>query len=168
MGDAHLQWGQALKLINLLVSDSGLQLLSEQAAVLDPFPDMPPFLDLCKRQTQQREAIGHASLKQEIERFIQVGRETSHMFRTDGVRSLRKKLGECRPELKELTRVGQCNLVSQLIQELVGLCQHSGREGQGSQELVIEVARCLGEVGTVELGSIALVAVDNKCCGELR
>ena len=158
---------EALKLINLLVRDSGSQLLDEQVAVMDPFPEAPPFLDLCKRQRELREAIGHTSLKQEIERFLLIGREASETFRTDGVRSLRTKIVGCRSELEELAKEGQCNLASQLIQELVGLCRHSRRreeEGQGLQELVTEVARCLGEIGVVELGCIALVAVDDKRC----
>ena len=162
---------QALKLINLLVRDSGSQLLDEQVAVMDPFPEAPPFLDLCKRQRELREAIGHTSLKQEIERFLLIGREASETFRTDGVRSLRTKIVGCRSELEELAKEGQCNLASQLIQELVGLCRHSRRreeEGQGLQELVTEVARCLGEIGVVELGCIALVAVDDKRCGQSR
>eukprot|EP00731_Ephydatia_muelleri_P031937 Em0023g444a len=158
---------EALRLINLLVRDSGSELLNKQAAVMDPFPEAPPFLDLCKRQ---QEAVGHTSLKQEIQRFLLAGRDTSETFRTDGVRFLKTKVAVSRWELEELTREGQCNLVSQLIQELVGLCRHPGSkregEGQDSQELVSEVARCLGEIGAVELGSIALVAVDDKSCGQ--
>ena len=160
---------QALKLINLLVIDSGSQLLSEQVSLLDPFPEAPPFLDLCTRHAQLKETLGHTSLKQEIERFLVLGCEATQAYRTEGVRSLRKRLGESKSDLRELTRVGLCNLVSRLIQELVSLCRQSRGEGQGSpsQELVMEVARCLGEIGTVDLGSIALVAVDsNKCGGE--
>lgn len=75
-------------------------------AHLDPFPKEDPFSQLSRKQTAMRQEVGGATLDDEINRFLSVGRKCPHSVRSKALMFLQRLLHVSKHELASLVQLG--------------------------------------------------------------
>ncbi|XP_070568138.1 serine-protein kinase ATM-like [Ptychodera flava] len=159
---------QAISLINFLLVEHGTQ-LSKAIEQLDPLPGSDVFTEARRIQEEVKYDGKEFSLLEEINHFLSVGETCDTANRLEGLRYLRKDLAEKKDELAVLVRKCEENngdsILIQLICKLIQLIQLSNHSDSchGNQQAIREEAgRCLGEIGAVELSTIALRSTENR------
>ena len=154
-----------MQLLNLLILTSPPSpILTPHISQLDPFPDRDPFQKLRERQFELREESGQLSLEQEIQRFLDAGNTHSLTTRTEGLCRLTGLIRDSRSDIVELLKMGSGPIL-ELLQALVGGVA-SGRLTPPT--VAMEMGRCLGELGGLDLHCIALPDSSHNGERELR
>uniref|UniRef100_T1ILY3 FAT domain-containing protein n=1 Tax=Strigamia maritima TaxID=126957 RepID=T1ILY3_STRMM len=134
---------------------------------LDPFPNIPELSEISDVHRRLKYAKGDLTLTDEINCFLEncrsdTGKTTSS--RLEGLRFLKRELCEQKSglygisqKLSEMPRFSehcQRSVIHQLIAELIHLSSSS------DTDVAIEAARCLGEIGPIDLYSLVLQVDD--------
>ena len=93
---------QALSLLTYLLDTVD----PEHVAHLDPFAKEEPFTQLSRKQTALRQEVGGATLDDEINRFLSVGRKCPHSMRSKALIFLQSLLHISKLELASLVKQG--------------------------------------------------------------
>ena len=151
----HIPSVQAMQLLTLLVlTPPHSHTVTPHLSQLDPFPDGELFWKFREKQQKLREANDQQSLEQEIERFIESGDSLPLSTRVAGLRRLTDMIRGCRGDVVQLLCSGS-DSVLKLIRVLVDVA--SG-EHVTTPTVAMEMGRCLGELGGLDLHSISLPA----------
>ena len=151
---------QAMQLLNLLLlTPSHCPSFSLHLSELDPLPVIHDgsFRKFHEQQQLLREANDQNSLEQEMNRFIKAGQSLSITTRGPGLRRLTDMIRSCRSDVSHLLRNG-CDSVLRLVRGLVGVASPLVT----TPTVAMEMGRCLGELGGLDLNCIALPTVPVK------
>lgn len=149
---------KAFALLEALITKHNCPQLKPFIAALDPFPDLELFAPIRRVHHQIRQSTGLSSLENDIERFLSVDRHCPPEVRLEGLRHLKAQLRQ------RTNEVGQMNktLVRKLICQLIRLASMSGTKTERSNLVVSEVADCLGEMGAIDIASVALSTASDQ------
>uniref|UniRef100_H3CCZ5 Serine-protein kinase ATM n=1 Tax=Tetraodon nigroviridis TaxID=99883 RepID=H3CCZ5_TETNG len=149
---------QMLGLLQFLIIENQ-QKLKEVISKLEPFPNLPEFAEL--RSVQKKLQPGTSTLSQEVMRFLSVTSCDSVLLtRLEGLKQLSRQLRDNRAQIRELLR--QCHaehgdsLPVKLVLSLLQLCKLAVHQ-PGGADILEAVGSCLGELGPVDLSTIALL-----------
>ena len=149
-----------MQLLNLLLlTPSHCSSFTLPLSELDPLPVIHDgsFRKFHEQQQLLREANDLNSLEQEMDRFIEAGQSLSITTRGPGLRRLTYMIRSCRSDVSHLLRSG-CNSVLRLVTGLVGVASPLVT----TPVVAMEMGRCLGELGGLDLNCIALPNVPTK------
>ena len=149
-----------MQLLNLLLlTPSHCPSFSLHLSELDPLPVIHDgsFRKFHEQQQLLREANDQNSLEQEMNRFIKAGQSLSITTRSPGLRRLTDMIRSCRSDVSHLLRNG-CDSVLRLVRGLVGVASPLVT----TPTVAMEMGRCLGELGGLDLNCIALPTVPVK------
>ena len=144
---------QAMQLLTLLLSHAKSPEFSLSLTQLDPLPlrDDGLFARFHQQQGILRAADDADSLEREINRFIEVDQSLPITTRTPALQRLTEIIRGRRGDVTQLL-TSESNSILRLIQVLVGVA--SSRVT--TPTVAMEMGRCLGELGGVDLNCIAL------------
>ncbi|XP_057694572.1 serine-protein kinase ATM isoform X1 [Corythoichthys intestinalis] len=151
---------QALNLLQFLMIENQHK-LKEAICKLEPFPDLPEFQQLRSIQNNLKYNSGTVTLRQEISHFLSVTTfDSLPLTRQEGLRQLSQKLHDGKTEIKEMIK--ECHAeptnstLFKLVLNLLQLCKIATNHPSGAD--ILEAAgSCLGELGPVNLATIALL-----------
>ena len=129
--------------------------------MLDPFPDLELFAPLRRVYCQIRQSVESLTLEKDIERFLSVDQHCPPEARLEGLRHLKAQLRQQTKEVGQVNRTVVRKLICQLI-HLASLSQKTTNVHVQSSLVVSEVADCLGEVGAIDIGSVALSTASDE------
>ncbi|CAF87675.1 unnamed protein product, partial [Tetraodon nigroviridis] len=177
---------QMLGLLQFLIIENQ-QKLKEVISKLEPFPNLPEFAELrsvqkklqpgtstlsqvrlhpqarssCLLTPMAGNAFKTACFSQEVMRFLSVTSCDSVLLtRLEGLKQLSRQLRDNRAQIRELLR--QCHaehadsLPVKLVLSLLQLCKLAVHQ-PGGADILEAVGSCLGELGPVDLSTIALL-----------
>ena len=142
-----------MQLLNLLLSPAKSPSLTHPLSKLDPLPltEDISFQKFHEQQQLLRVANDQNSLEQEIDRFIEAGQSLSITTRGPGLQRLTERIRSCHGDVTQLLRSGN-DSVLRLVQALVGVASPLVT----TPTVAMEMGRCLGELGGLDLNCIAL------------
>ncbi|EDO36404.1 predicted protein [Nematostella vectensis] len=151
---------QALSLLRYLIVECTPSLL-DAIPLLDPFPDLPQFKELNDAYLSVKSRRRGTFLAQEISQFVSVSPRSPPLSRLEGLRHLRHLLATNKLALYGLLRCDKAcsspTIVSDLIHELISLsAQLNSVHTSTATHIKVAIADCLGEIGPVDLASVAL------------
>ncbi|KAK0156293.1 Serine-protein kinase ATM [Merluccius polli] len=152
---------QVLSLLRFLVVENQEKLRSAICR-LEPFPDGPGhFEELRSVQHKLKYSSGAFTLRQEIVHFLSVTScDTLPLTRLEGLKELSRQLGQNKAEIKELLK--ECHeepsesVLVKLILSLLQLCKVAANH-PGGDHILEAAGSCLGELGPIDLSTIALL-----------
>ncbi|XP_067102314.1 serine-protein kinase ATM isoform X1 [Osmerus mordax] len=151
---------QVLSLLNFLVVDSQDKLKSAIQR-LEPFPDRPEFRELRRGQRTLKYSTGNFTLRQEIVHFLSVAScDSLPLTRLEGLKDLSRQLRTNKAHVTELLQ--ECHaepaesVLVQLVLNLLQLCKLAANH-PGGADILEAAGSCLGELGPVDLSTIALL-----------
>uniref|UniRef100_A0A8B9JDB5 ATM serine/threonine kinase n=1 Tax=Astyanax mexicanus TaxID=7994 RepID=A0A8B9JDB5_ASTMX len=133
---------QVLHLLKFLVIDNpDNRYLRRAIPLLEPFPDRPAFRELRAAQHQLKYSSRTFSLRQEIDHFLSVAScDSLPLTRLEGLKDLKRQLHTHKQQMEQLLKECHGNTLIEL-----------------SHFVALEaVGGCLGELGPVDLSTIAL------------
>ncbi|XP_053564522.1 serine-protein kinase ATM [Bombina bombina] len=144
----------------LVVENRDNEHLYHAIKLLDPFPDHILFKDLRNVQQKIKYSKGPFSLLEEINHFLSISIcDTLPLTRLEGLNDLRKQLERHKDEIKDLVRDFQGTphdgVIAQLVVRLLLLSKIAVHHSNG-KEILEAVGSCLGELGPIDLSTIAL------------
>ncbi|XP_063061017.1 serine-protein kinase ATM [Engraulis encrasicolus] len=152
---------QVLGLLRFLIvenPESGA--LRAAIPLLEPFPDQPAFRELRATQQQLKYHQGAFSLTQDIEHFLSVTScESLPRTRLEGLKDLERLLRSHRPQMKRLLKECHDDPSSSVLVRLVLSLLQLGKVAvnlPGGNDVLEAIGSCLGEMGPVNLSTIAL------------
>ncbi|CAM4557078.1 unnamed protein product [Leuciscus chuanchicus] len=152
---------QVLRLLRFLVIENlENSMLRKSIPLLEPFPDRPNFRELRAAQHALKYSSGAFSLRQEIEHFLSVTScDSLPLAPLEGLKDLKRQLHSHKQQIGQLLKEchadpASCILVK-LVLNLLQLCKIAANH-PGGGDILKAVGRCLGELGPVDLSSIAL------------
>ncbi|XP_076138976.1 serine-protein kinase ATM [Alosa pseudoharengus] len=151
---------QVLGLLRFLVVENPEnRALRAAIPLLEPFPDQPAFRELRAVQQQLKYRNGAFSLKQEIEHFLSVTScDSLPRTRLEGLKDLQRLLRSQRPQMKRLQECHDDPAGSVLVRLVLSLLQLGKVAANlpGGSDVLEAIGSCLGELGPVDLSTIAL------------
>ncbi|XP_066511955.1 serine-protein kinase ATM-like isoform X1 [Hoplias malabaricus] len=152
---------QVLHLLKYLVLDNPENSFLRRAIpLLEPFPDKPVFRELRAAQRALKYRGGGFCLRQEIEHFLSVTSCGSlPLTRLEGLKDLKRQLYTHKQQIGQLLK--ECHadpagsVLVKLVLNLMQLCKLAANH-PGGREILEAVGGCLGELGPVDLSTIAL------------
>ncbi|XP_059370854.1 serine-protein kinase ATM isoform X1 [Carassius carassius] len=152
---------QVLSLLRFLVIENPENsMLRNSIPLLEPFPDRAHFRDLRAAQHALKYSSGAFTLRQEIEHFLSVTScDSLPLARLEGLKDLKRQLHSHKQQIGQLLKEchadpASCILVK-LVLNLLQLCKIAANH-PGGGDILKAAGRCLGELGPVDLSSIAL------------
>uniref|UniRef100_A0A673I3Z0 non-specific serine/threonine protein kinase n=1 Tax=Sinocyclocheilus rhinocerous TaxID=307959 RepID=A0A673I3Z0_9TELE len=150
---------QVLSLLRFLVIENPENsMLRNSIPLLEPFPDRAHFRDLRAAQHALKYSSGAFTLRQEIEHFLSVTScDSLPLARLEGLKDLKRQLHSHKQQIGQLLKESDpasCILVK-LVLNLLQLCKIAANH-PGGGDILKAAGRCLGELGPVDLSSIAL------------
>uniref|UniRef100_A0A672RVI7 Serine-protein kinase ATM n=1 Tax=Sinocyclocheilus grahami TaxID=75366 RepID=A0A672RVI7_SINGR len=152
---------QVLSLLRFLVIENPENsMLRNSIPLLEPFPDRARFRDLRAAQHALKYSSGAFTLRQEIEHFLSVTScDSLPLARLEGLKDLKRQLHSHKQQIGQLLKEchadpASCILVK-LVLNLLQLCKIAANH-PGGGDILKAAGRCLGELGPVDLSSIAL------------
>uniref|UniRef100_A0A8C2EAP5 non-specific serine/threonine protein kinase n=1 Tax=Cyprinus carpio TaxID=7962 RepID=A0A8C2EAP5_CYPCA len=152
---------QVLSLLRFLVIENPENsMLRNSIPLLEPFPDRAHFRDLRAAQHALKYSSGAFTLRQEIEHFLSVTScDSLPLARLEGLKDLKRQLQTHKQQIGQLLKEchadpASCILVK-LVLNLLQLCKIAANH-PGGGDILKAAGRCLGELGPVDLSSIAL------------
>uniref|UniRef100_A0A8C1WDE1 non-specific serine/threonine protein kinase n=1 Tax=Cyprinus carpio TaxID=7962 RepID=A0A8C1WDE1_CYPCA len=150
---------QVLSLLRFLVIENPENsMLRNSIPLLEPFPDRAHFRDLRAAQHALKYSSGAFTLRQEIEHFLSVTScDSLPLARLEGLKDLKRQLQSHKQQIGQLLKESDpasCILVK-LVLNLLQLCKIAANH-PGGGDILKAAGRCLGELGPVDLSSIAL------------
>uniref|UniRef100_A0A672RVT5 Serine-protein kinase ATM n=1 Tax=Sinocyclocheilus grahami TaxID=75366 RepID=A0A672RVT5_SINGR len=150
---------QVLSLLRFLVIENPENsMLRNSIPLLEPFPDRARFRDLRAAQHALKYSSGAFTLRQEIEHFLSVTScDSLPLARLEGLKDLKRQLHSHKQQIGQLLKESDpasCILVK-LVLNLLQLCKIAANH-PGGGDILKAAGRCLGELGPVDLSSIAL------------
>lgn len=152
---------QVLSLLRFLVMENPEnRMLRKSIPLLEPFPDQPNFAELRAAQHALKYSSGAFTLRQEIEHFLSVAScDSLPLARLEGLKDLKRQLHSHKQQIGQLLKechadLDSCILVN-LVLNLLQLCKIAANH-PGGGDIMKAAGRCLGELGPVDLSSIAL------------
>ncbi|KAG5269701.1 hypothetical protein AALO_G00205070 [Alosa alosa] len=167
---------QVLGLLRFLVVENPEnRALRAAIPLLEPFPDQPAFREL--RAVQQQPGTprmgrftpqnryrptpqtGTSTLKQEIEHFLSVTScDSLPRTRLEGLKDLQRLLRSQRPQMRRLQECHDDPAGSVLVRLVLSLLQLGKVAANlpGGSDVLEAIGSCLGELGPVDLSTIAL------------
>uniref|UniRef100_A0A9J8D372 non-specific serine/threonine protein kinase n=1 Tax=Cyprinus carpio carpio TaxID=630221 RepID=A0A9J8D372_CYPCA len=150
---------QVLSLLRFLVIENPENImLRNSIPLLEPFPDRAHFRDLRAAQHALKYSSGAFTLRQEIEHFLSVTScDSLPLARLEGLKDLKRQLQSHKQQIGQLLKESDpasCILVK-LVLNLLQLCKIAANH-PGGGDILKAAGRCLGELGPVDLSSIAL------------
>ncbi|XP_034170693.2 serine-protein kinase ATM [Pangasianodon hypophthalmus] len=152
---------QVLSLLKFLVienPDDGC--LKRAIPLLEPFPDQPAFAELRAAQHALKYSSGAFTLRQEIEHFLSVTScDSLPLTRMEGLKDLKRQLHTHKQQIEQLLKECHADPASsvlvKLVLNLLQLCKLAANH-PGGRDILEAVGGCLGELGPVDLSTIAL------------
>ncbi|KAI4877690.1 hypothetical protein NFI96_016764 [Prochilodus magdalenae] len=152
---------QVLHLLKFLVIDNlDNKHLRRAIPLLEPFPDRPAFRELREAQHALKYSSGAFSLRQEIEHFLSVTScDSLPLTRLEGLKDLKRQLQTLKQQIKQLLK--ECHadpagsVLVKLVLDFLQLCKLATNH-PGGRDILEAVGGCLGELGPVDLSTIAL------------
>ncbi|XP_057207149.1 serine-protein kinase ATM isoform X2 [Triplophysa rosa] len=152
---------QVLRLLRFLVMENPEnQMLKKAIPLLEPFPDCPAFRELRAAQHALKYNSGTFTLRQEIEHFLSVTScDSLPLTRLEGLKDLKRQLHCHKQQIVQLLR--ECHVdpagcvLLKLVLNLLQLCKIAANH-PGGRDILEAVGQCLGELGPVDLSTIAL------------
>uniref|UniRef100_A0A8C1WDC1 non-specific serine/threonine protein kinase n=1 Tax=Cyprinus carpio TaxID=7962 RepID=A0A8C1WDC1_CYPCA len=154
---------QVLSLLRFLVIENPENsMLRNSIPLLEPFPDRAHFRDLRAAQHALKYSSGAFTLRQEIEHFLSVTScDSLPLARLEGLKDLKRQLQSHKQQIGQLLK--EChgqnhiseNFYAILVLNLLQLCKIAANH-PGGGDILKAAGRCLGELGPVDLSSIAL------------
>ncbi|XP_023669570.2 serine-protein kinase ATM [Paramormyrops kingsleyae] len=153
---------QVLDLLKFLVIDcQDNERLKQAIQHLEPFPAGPAFRKLRASQQALKYSEGTFTLREEITHFLSVSPcDTLPMTRLEGLKDLRMQLSTHKGAIRKLLLECQADPVESVLMKLVlNLLQISKMavNHPGGRDVLEAVGSCLGELGPVDLSTIALL-----------
>jgi serine-protein kinase ATM len=153
---------KSLTIIQFLVIKQS-EVLEDEIANLDNFPDRVEFNALREHQLNLKYKNGTFTLVQEIEHFLKIKQR-----KVEGLVALREHLAKNKSELKLLfdnisstlgfSEDGENSLLHKLVRSLVSCARNSF----DSEERAIEAVKCLGEIGCYDLSTMVFISEDHQ------
>ncbi|XP_047449742.1 serine-protein kinase ATM isoform X2 [Mugil cephalus] len=151
---------QVLSLLQFLVIENQ-QKLKGAISKLEPFPDIAEFRELRSVQHKLKYNTGTFTLRQEITHFLSVTScDSLPLTRLEGLKELTRQLHDNKAQIRELLK--ECHadpsdsVLVKLVLSLLQLCKLAVNQPGGAG--ILEAAgSCLGELGPVDLSTIALL-----------
>ncbi|KAJ8280888.1 hypothetical protein GJAV_G00060510 [Gymnothorax javanicus] len=160
---------QVLRLLKFLVMENhDNEHLKRAIQLLEPLPDRPAFGQLREAQHALKYSTGAFDLRQEIDHFLSVSScDSLPLARLEGLKDLRRQLRTHKGQIRNLLRESQVNpsdgMLVRLVLCLLQLCKLAANHLGGSD--ILEAAgSCLGELGPVDLCTIALSHGKDEGC----
>uniref|UniRef100_A0A4W4G4B4 non-specific serine/threonine protein kinase n=1 Tax=Electrophorus electricus TaxID=8005 RepID=A0A4W4G4B4_ELEEL len=152
---------QALRLLKFLVVDNpDTPYLRRSVPFLEPFPDQPAFSELRTAQRALKYCSRVFTLKQEIEHFLSVKScDSLPLTRLEGLKDLKGQLCAHKEQTKQLLK--ECHadpsgsVLVWMVVNLLQLCKLAANH-PGGRDIQEAVGSCLGELGPLDLSTIAL------------
>ncbi|XP_047662626.1 serine-protein kinase ATM isoform X3 [Tachysurus fulvidraco] len=152
---------QVLSLLKFLVIENpDNEYLRRAIPLLEPFPDRPAFAELRAAQHALKYSCGAFSLRQEIEHFLLVTScDSLPLTRLEGLKDLKRQLHTHKQQVEQLVK--ECHadpsrsVLVKLVLNLLQLCKLAANH-PGGRDILEAVGGCLGELGPVDLSTIAL------------
>uniref|UniRef100_A0A3B1JQ60 non-specific serine/threonine protein kinase n=1 Tax=Astyanax mexicanus TaxID=7994 RepID=A0A3B1JQ60_ASTMX len=152
---------QVLHLLKFLVIDNpDNRYLRRAIPLLEPFPDRPAFRELRAAQHQLKYSSRTFSLRQEIDHFLSVAScDSLPLTRLEGLKDLKRQLHTHKQQMEQLLK--ECHadpagsVLVKLVLNLLQLCKLATNH-PGGRDILEAVGGCLGELGPVDLSTIAL------------
>uniref|UniRef100_A0A8C2EAK1 non-specific serine/threonine protein kinase n=1 Tax=Cyprinus carpio TaxID=7962 RepID=A0A8C2EAK1_CYPCA len=142
----------------LVIENPENSMLRNSIPLLEPFPDRAHFRDLRAAQHALKYSSGAFTLRQEIEHFLSVTScDSLPLARLEGLKDLKRQLQTHKQQIGQLLKESDpasCILVK-LVLNLLQLCKIAANH-PGGGDILKAAGRCLGELGPVDLSSIAL------------
>ncbi|XP_029027107.1 serine-protein kinase ATM isoform X2 [Betta splendens] len=151
---------QVLSLLEFLVIENQ-QKLKGAISRLEPFPDLPEFRELRSVQQKIKYRTGTFTPMQEITHFLSVAScDSLPLTRLEGLKELTRKLHDNKGQIKELLKECQSDpadsVLVKLVLSLLQLCKLAANH-PGGADILDAAGSCLGELGPVDLSTIALL-----------
>ncbi|XP_060761720.1 serine-protein kinase ATM [Neoarius graeffei] len=152
---------QVLSLLKFLVIENpDNQYLRRAIPLLEPFPDQPAFVELRAAQHALKYSSGAFTLRQEIEHFLSVTScDSLPLTRMEGLKDLKRQLHNHKQQIEQLLKECHADPASsvlvKLVLNLLQLCKLAANH-PGGRDILEAVGGCLGELGPVDLSTIAL------------
>ncbi|KAI1893429.1 hypothetical protein AGOR_G00123630 [Albula goreensis] len=152
---------QVLDLLKFLVVDNqDNRHLKGAVQLLEPLPDCPAFRQLRAAQHALKYSMGAFTLRQEIEYFLSVSScDSLPLTRLEGLKDLRRQLSTHKDQIRGLLRECQDgpadSVLVRLVLSLLQLCKLAANH-PGGADILEAAGSCLGELGPVDLSTIAL------------
>ncbi|XP_072528166.1 serine-protein kinase ATM-like, partial [Salminus brasiliensis] len=152
---------QVLKLLKFLVMDNpDNRHLRRAIPLLEPFPDQPAFRELRAAQHELKYSSRAFTLRQEIDHFLSVAScDSLPLTRLEGLKDLRRQLHTHKQQIGQLLK--ECHadpagsVLVKLVLNVLQLCKLAANH-PGGRDILEAVGGCLGELGPVDLSTIAL------------
>ncbi|KAK3513535.1 hypothetical protein QTP70_016470, partial [Hemibagrus guttatus] len=146
---------QVLSLLKFLVIEN-----PDKRCLLEPFPDQPAFAELRASQHALKYSSGAFTLRQEIEYFLSVTScDSLPVTRMEGLKDLKRQLHTHKQQIEQLLKECHADPASsvlvKLVLNLLQLCKLAANH-PGGRDILEAVGGCLGELGPVDLSTIAL------------
>ncbi|XP_050985185.1 serine-protein kinase ATM [Labeo rohita] len=152
---------QVLSLLRfLIIENPENSMLRKSIPLLEPFPDRLHFRELRAAQHALKYSSGAFTLRQEIEHFLSVTScDSLPLARLEGLKDLKRQLHSHKQQIGQLLKEchadpASCILIK-LVLNLLQLCKIAANH-PGGRDILKAAGRCLGELGPVDLSSIAL------------
>uniref|UniRef100_A0A8B9JDG6 ATM serine/threonine kinase n=1 Tax=Astyanax mexicanus TaxID=7994 RepID=A0A8B9JDG6_ASTMX len=150
---------QVLHLLKFLVIDNpDNRYLRRAIPLLEPFPDRPAFRELRAAQHQLKYSSRTFSLRQEIDHFLSVAScDSLPLTRLEGLKDLKRQLHTHKQQMEQLLKESDPagSVLVKLVLNLLQLCKLATNH-PGGRDILEAVGGCLGELGPVDLSTIAL------------
>ncbi|KAJ8400321.1 hypothetical protein AAFF_G00397040 [Aldrovandia affinis] len=152
---------QVLGLLNFLLMDNQDNThLKKAVQLLEPFPDCPAFRPLRAVQHRLKYSAGAFTLRQEIDYFLSVPScDSLPLTRLEGLKDLSRQLRTHKGQIRDLLREGQVDpadsILVRLVLSLLQLCKLAANH-PGGTDILEAAGSCLGELGPVDLSTLAL------------
>uniref|UniRef100_A0A3P8UQX8 non-specific serine/threonine protein kinase n=1 Tax=Cynoglossus semilaevis TaxID=244447 RepID=A0A3P8UQX8_CYNSE len=151
---------RVLRLLHFLVMENQ-QKLRGAICRLEPFPDLPEFQELRLVQNRLKYNTGTFTLQQEIEHFLSVSSCDSLLLtRLEGLKELTRQLHDKKGQIGDLLKACHAepsdSVLVKLVLSLLQLCKLAANHPDGA-EILEAAGSCLGELGPVDLSTIALL-----------
>ncbi|KAI5092996.1 serine-protein kinase ATM [Silurus meridionalis] len=152
---------QVLSLLKFLVIENpDNRYLRRAIPLLEPFPDQPAFTELRAAQHKLKYSSGAFTLREEIEHFLSVTScDSLPLTRMEGLKDLKRLLHAHKDQIKQLLKECHADPASsvlvKLVLNLLQLCKLAASHPRG-RDILEAVGGCLGELGPVDLSTIAL------------
>lgn len=152
---------QVLSLLKFLVIENPDNTYLRRAIpLLEPFPDQPAFAELRSAQHALKYSSGAFTLRQEIEHFLSMTScDSLPLTRMEGLKDLKRQLHTHKQQIEQLLK--ECHadpahsVLVKLVLNLLQLCKLAANH-PGGRDILEAVGGCLGELGPVDLSTIAL------------
>ncbi|XP_053342610.1 serine-protein kinase ATM isoform X1 [Clarias gariepinus] len=152
---------QVLSLLKFLVIENPDNRYMRRAIpLLEPFPDQPAFTELRAAQHALKYSSGAFTLREEIEHFLSVTLcDSLPLTRMEGLKDLKRQLHTHKQQIEQLLK--ECHtdpansVLVKLVLNLLQLCKLAANH-PGGKDILEAVGGCLGELGPVDLSTIAL------------